>query len=74
MSEKRTEPVKVWLTPEDELALRRLADDDERKLSGYIRVVLRKHLAMMDNPPVRVYPVSPVPPGPFRDEDEERLA
>lgn len=36
--------VKVWLDDELELDLRRFADEDDRKLSAYIRIVLAKHV------------------------------
>lgn len=41
---KRTESVKVWLSEPLELALRRLADGEDRKLSDYIALVLRRHV------------------------------
>lgn len=41
---KKTEPIKVWVTPELELALRRLADEDHRKLSPYVELILRRHV------------------------------
>ena len=41
---KKTEAIKVWLPEPMELELRRLADRDERKLSDYIGMVLRRHV------------------------------
>ncbi len=41
---KKTEPVKVWLSEPLELELRRLADLEERKLSDYLGLVLRRHV------------------------------
>lgn len=41
--DKKTESVKVWLSEPLELALRRLADAEDRKLSDYIAIVLRRH-------------------------------
>lgn len=41
---KKTEHVKVWLSEPLELELRRLADLDDRKLSDYIGLVLRRHV------------------------------
>lgn len=41
---KKTEGVKVWLSEPLELELRRLADLDDRKLSDYIGLVLRRHV------------------------------
>jgi cytidylate kinase len=41
---KKTECVKVWLSGAIELELRRLADRDERKLSDYIGLILRRHV------------------------------
>jgi hypothetical protein len=74
VTDKRTECIKVWLSPEDELVLRRFALEDDRKLSDYVRVVLRKHIEMMQPEKARVYPLSPVPIAPFRDDGEERMA
>jgi len=41
---KKTECIKVWLSEPLELALRRLADQDDRKLSEYICIILRHHV------------------------------
>lgn len=41
---KKTEAVKVWLSEPLELELRRLADRDDRKLSEYIGMILRRHV------------------------------
>jgi hypothetical protein len=41
---KKTECVKVWLSEPLELELRRLADRDDRKLSDYICLILRRHV------------------------------
>lgn len=43
-AEKKTECIKVWLAPALELALRRLADNDDRKLSDYIGLVLARYV------------------------------
>ncbi len=42
--DKKTESIKVWLSEALELELRRLADLDQRRLSEYIGVVLRRHV------------------------------
>lgn len=42
--DKKTEGIKVWLSEPLELELRRLADKDERKLSEYIGMILRRHV------------------------------
>lgn len=42
--DKNTEQVKVWLDEALLLALSKLADRDDRKLSEYIRVVLSHHV------------------------------
>lgn len=42
--DKRTECIKVYVSEPLELELRRLADADDRKLSDYIAVVLRRHV------------------------------
>jgi hypothetical protein len=34
----------LWVDCELELALRRLADEDDRKLSAYMRLVLERHV------------------------------
>jgi hypothetical protein len=41
---KKTEAVKIWLAEPLELELRRLADSDDRKLSEYIGLILRRHV------------------------------
>lgn len=41
---KRTECLKVYVCEALELELRRLAELDDRKLSDYIAVVLRRHV------------------------------
>lgn len=41
---KKTARAIVWMSPELELALHRLAAADDRKLSDYIGVVLRRHV------------------------------
>lgn len=41
---KKSEAIKVWLSEPLELELRRLADRDERKLSDYIGILLRRHV------------------------------
>ena len=41
---KKTSRAIVWMSPELELALHRLAAADDRKLSDYIGVVLRRHV------------------------------
>ena len=42
--EKLTQAVKVWISEPLELDLRRLADDDGRSLSDYVRVILSRHV------------------------------
>lgn len=42
--DKNNEQVKVWLDSPLLLALSKLADRDDRKLSEYIRVVLTHHV------------------------------
>lgn len=42
--DKKTEYVKVWLSEPLELELHRLADRDDRKLSDYIGIILRRHV------------------------------
>ena len=42
MAEKRTEPVKVWLTESEFLALNRMAISDDRKLSDFLGIVLHQ--------------------------------
>lgn len=44
VAEKKTEKVYVWIPESMELELRRLADEDGRKLSDYIGHVLRRFL------------------------------
>lgn len=44
---KKTASVRVHMEDELELALRRLADTDERDLSAYCRIVLKRHIEMM---------------------------
>lgn len=44
MAEKKTESVKIWLSEALELELRRLADQDDRKFSDYVSLVLRRHV------------------------------
>ena len=41
---KKSEPIRVWVSEPLELELRRLADRDERKLSDYVEIVLRRHV------------------------------
>ena len=41
-SGKKTEPIRVWLSEPLELALRRAADVDERSLSEFIELILRR--------------------------------
>jgi len=36
--------ITVWLPEELELALRRLAEEDDRKLSAYVRIILQHHV------------------------------
>jgi len=36
--------ITVWLPEELELALRRLAEQDDRKLSAYVRIILQHHV------------------------------
>lgn len=43
-SPKKTKDVKIWLSEDLELELRRLAERDERKFSDYVGVVLRRHV------------------------------
>jgi fructose-1,6-bisphosphatase/sedoheptulose 1,7-bisphosphatase-like protein len=42
--DKRTACVKVYVSEPLELELRRLAEADDRKLSDYIAVILRRHV------------------------------
>jgi hypothetical protein len=42
--DKRSECVKVYVSEPLELELRRLADAEDRKLSDYIAIVLRRHV------------------------------
>lgn len=48
MIDKNTADVRVWMPPELKLLLQRLADEDERPLSDYLRIVLRSHVRSMD--------------------------
>ena len=41
---KKTSRVIVWITPALELELHRLAQADDRKMSDYVGVVLRRHV------------------------------
>ncbi len=43
-ADKKTVDVKVWMDEKLELELRRLAEADDRKLSEYIALILRKHV------------------------------
>lgn len=81
MADKKTEPIRVYVEPELELALRRLADADERKLSAYIRIALKKHVAMMfaselsEKPaPASLFRPVAVTNGPFSGDGDERIA
>ncbi len=78
---KKTASVRVHMEDELELALRRLAEDDERDLSAYCRVVLKRHVEMMAGTDLReqVDPSCKLVPlrnarAPFDDVDKERLA
>jgi hypothetical protein len=42
--DKRSECIKVYVSEPLELELRRLADGEDRKLSDYIAIVLRRHV------------------------------
>jgi hypothetical protein len=42
--DKRSECVKVYVSEPLELELRRLADAEDRKLSDYIAIILRRHV------------------------------
>ena len=42
--DKRSECLKVYVSEPLELELRRLADAEDRKLSDYIAIVLRRHV------------------------------
>lgn len=46
---KRTERIEVYVSPELELALRRLAEAEDRKLSHYICRALIAHVRMVDD-------------------------
>lgn len=75
---KRTERVEVYVSSELELALRRLADAEDRKLSHYICRALIAHVRSVEegarveqvNLSPRVATLRPV--APF--EDQERMA
>lgn len=40
---KKTKDVKIWLSEDLELELRRLADREERKFGEYLGLVLKRH-------------------------------
>ena len=42
--EKKTEALRVYVSEPLELALRRLAEDEDRSLSEYIALVLKRHV------------------------------
>lgn len=42
--EKKTEAIRVWVEPDLELRLRRLAEQEDRSLSEYIALLLRRHV------------------------------
>ena len=42
--DKKTEAIRVYVSEPLELALRRLADDNDRSLSEYIALVLKRHV------------------------------
>ena len=42
--DKKTSYVKVWLSEPLELELRRLAEHDERKLSDFVGLILRRYV------------------------------
>jgi len=75
---KRTERIEVYVSGELELALRRLADAEDRKLSHYICRVLIAHVRSVDetarveqmNLSPRVATLRPV--APF--DEQERMA
>ncbi len=41
---KKTASIRVWMSPELELELRRLSDRDDRRVSDYCAMVLRRHV------------------------------
>lgn len=41
---KRSEPIRIYVSEPLELALRRLAEENDRSLSEYIAPVLKKHV------------------------------
>lgn len=41
---KKSEPLRIWVSEPLELELRRLADRDDRKLSDYVELILRRHV------------------------------
>lgn len=42
--QKKTKDVKIWMSEDLELELRRLAERDERKFSDYCGMILRRHV------------------------------
>lgn len=42
--EKKTEAIRVWVESDLELRLRRLAESEDRSLSEYIALLLRRHV------------------------------
>lgn len=75
---KRTERIEVYVSSELELALRRLAEAEDRKLSYYIKRVLLAHvLSVNESARVEQMKLSPRvttlhPVAPF--DDQERMA
>lgn len=44
VDQKKTKDVKIWMSEDLELELRRLADREERKFSDYVGLVLKRHV------------------------------
>jgi hypothetical protein len=70
--DKNTADIKVWVTPELKWALQKLADDDDRELSAYLRVLLRDHVASMQRAAAitQVKPSGRIGPQPFDDDNK----
>ena len=79
---KLTSSVRVHMDDDLELALRRLADADERDLSTYCRVILKRHVAMVQatdlaeqvDTPCKLVPLGNARGSPFDDDGRERMA